>query len=87
MSELDTSGSVEGLGKATSPVYSTTPKIFPSSDKRRSPSTELLCSSISSQCGSSKYFCLKLIREMSHLSPTLRTSQQSKACPYDENND
>jgi hypothetical protein len=25
MSELDTSGSVEGLGRATSPVYSTTP--------------------------------------------------------------
>jgi hypothetical protein len=24
MSELDTSGSVEGLGRATSPVYSTT---------------------------------------------------------------
>jgi hypothetical protein len=29
MSELDTSGFVEGLGKATSPVYSTTVNFFP----------------------------------------------------------
>ena len=28
MSELDTSGSVEGLGRATSPVYSTTVNFF-----------------------------------------------------------
>jgi hypothetical protein len=28
MSELDTSGSVEGLGRATSPVYSTTIRYY-----------------------------------------------------------
>jgi len=33
MSELDTSGSVEGLGRATSPVYSTTPQMIPFSGR------------------------------------------------------